>query len=83
MVIDKLDILAFGIAKEIMGSSKVAFEIQLPTNAADLKEAILKKYPRFEDIRSMGIAINNEYSSGSELILYGDEVAVIPPVSGG
>lgn len=45
MVRDKLDILAFGIAKEIMGSSKVEFEIQLPTNAVDLKKAILKKYP--------------------------------------
>ena len=83
MVTDKLEILAFGIAKEIMGGSIIKFDISLPTTVLDLKQEILLRFPKFEDIRSLGIAVNNEYCSGKESVKSGDEVAVIPPVSGG
>jgi molybdopterin converting factor small subunit len=29
------------------------------------------------------VAVNNEYASANDLIKEGDEVAIIPPVSGG
>ena len=83
MVVDKLEILAFGIAKEIMGGSTITLKTKLPTTALELKHEILSKFPKFQDIRSLGIAVNNEYCTGAEMINAGDEVAVIPPVSGG
>ncbi|MBT8221514.1 MAG: MoaD/ThiS family protein [Bacteroidia bacterium] len=79
----KLKILAFGIARDIMGGSSVQFNIEMPTTTSKLKKALIDQFPEFIDVRSLAVAVNNEYSSGSDVILDGDEVAIIPPVSGG
>jgi len=76
-------VLVFGIAKDIMGGSSVSLEIELPASVDQLKAYILETYPAFQDVRSLAIAINNEYSTGADPIHIGDEVAIIPPVSGG
>lgn len=78
-----LPILTFGIAKDIMGPSPVHLSISLPTTVSAFKDHILDRYPDFQDVRSLAIAINNEYGLANDLINVGDEVAIIPPVSGG
>lgn len=83
MVTNKLNVLVFGIAKDIMGESPVQLEIQLPSTVENLKEHILEYYPKFQDVQSLAVAVNNEYSTGQDPISAGDEVAIIPPVSGG
>lgn len=78
-----LDVLVFGIAKDIMGGSKVNLQMVLPSTVDRLKTFILATYPDFQDVRSLAIAVNNEYATGQDPINEGDEVAIIPPVSGG
>lgn len=79
----KTTLLAFGIVKELFKSPSV--EIILPENAtvADLKSLLNAKYPNLKQIASYMIAVNNEYVADKEIIHENDEIAIIPPVSGG
>lgn len=76
-------VLAFGIAKEIFGDTAVVIENDKIKNIAQLKIFLEEKYSRLGQLGSYMIALNNEYASGSEVIHDGDELAIIPPVSGG
>lgn len=75
-------ILAFGIAKDIFGGSSI--QMELPGSAvAELKEILEREYPRLKQIASYMVAVNNEYAGDDLLLSEKDEIAIIPPVSGG
>ncbi len=78
----KIKLLAFGIAREIFGASSI--EIELPGNTvADLKFSLEALYPKLKALASYLVAVNNEYAAGDLVLDIRDEVAIIPPVSGG
>jgi molybdopterin synthase sulfur carrier subunit len=79
----KVNILAFGIAKDIFGASTIAVELQGAASSADLKALLEARYPRLKQIASYLLAVNNEYAADDLLLDERDEIAVIPPVSGG
>lgn len=79
----KFNILAFGIAKEIMNGSSVLVEADNINRAGELKNLLEEKYPRLKELNSFMIAVNDEYAEPSTAISEHDEIAVIPPVSGG
>lgn len=80
-----MDLLFFGIAKDIVGTSqmKMDFGEDFPTSVADLKLVLTKKYPEFSKLSSLAIAVNSEYAEDHVQLESNDEVAIIPPVSGG
>lgn len=74
--------LAFGIAKDIFGAQS----IQLQTDGAtigDIKAILEEQYPELKELASYMIAVNDEYAHANTVINAGDEIAIIPPVSGG
>jgi molybdopterin synthase sulfur carrier subunit len=77
------EVLLFGVAREIVGSSKTMVKLESDGNVDDLMTSLKRSYPDFERLTSFVIAINNEYADSERKINDGDEVAVIPPVSGG
>lgn len=79
----QIKILPFGITKEIVGSSTLHFEVSATTTTQLLKEALFESYPALERLNSLAIAVNGEYAAEDLLIQPGDEVVLIPPVSGG
>lgn len=80
----KISLLAFGIAKEIFQTGQLTFEIprEDPTVGA-LRSRLEMAFPDISRLASYMIAINDTYASDSESIKVGDEIAIIPPVSGG
>ena len=78
-----LKILTFGIARDIIGSSTFSIELTEGSTAEDLKKEILALYPRFISLSSLMIAVNAEYGNSETTLHEGDEIALIPPVSGG
>lgn len=78
----KYNLKAFGIVREIVGGRQVVMEINGQT-VADVRAHLLTSYPALIGLRSMLIAVNNEYAEDSQVILETDEIALIPPVSGG
>jgi molybdopterin synthase sulfur carrier subunit len=79
----KLKILAFGITKDIFGASEKELEVQNDLNVGQLKEKLEKDFPQLIKLKSYFIAVNEEYAEDDQTIVSTDEIAVIPPVSGG
>ncbi|MEE9374293.1 MAG: MoaD/ThiS family protein [Saprospiraceae bacterium] len=78
-----LSIKAFGIARDFLGEGITTFIVKDGTTIHVFKRALAKDYPDFEKIKSYAIAVNQEYKEDGYIIREGDEVAIIPPVSGG
>ena len=80
----KVTILAFGIAKEILGSYSISIELNGVDNSVNgLKNFLEEKFPKLKELSSLRIAVNSHFASGEEIIEESDEIALIPPVSGG
>jgi len=79
----KINILAFGIAKDIINSSTLGIEISEGTTVGQLKKQLTSQFPDFEKLRSLSIAVNQEYQEDDFLLNEKDEIVIIPPVSGG
>ena len=76
--------MVFAKFKEIVNAGN--FDLDLPVGA-DVNQAIEEiclKYPKL-DLKAMKflVAVNYDYASGSKILQKGDEIALIPPVSGG
>ncbi len=78
-----LTIALFGIAREIVGQSSLAVTVQPGQSAAGLLAELRQQYPALADLRSLAVAVNNEYAAGDVALHERDEIALIPPVSGG
>jgi len=78
-----ITILAFGIAKEIFGNSSVKMEWRDGGSVKELRHSLQEKFPGLKQLSSFMIAVNNRYADLDEMISEKDEIAIIPPVSGG
>lgn len=78
-----IDILLFGITKDIIGSERYALELEGEVTVARLKEVLTSEFPQLTKLRSLLVAVNNEYGQPDTNISSKDEIALIPPVSGG
>jgi molybdopterin converting factor subunit 1 len=78
-----INVLLFGITRDITGQNSV--QQPLPPNArvADLIGQLQSQYPRLAEIRALLVAVNGEYADPDTPLTSTDEVALIPPVSGG
>lgn len=79
----QLKIAAFGIAKDIIGGSEIEFEASEGITVEELKEQLQHKFPDFGSLRSLAVAVNNEYGVQAQILTSSDEIVLIPPVSGG
>lgn len=77
-----MGILLFGAAKDIAGVP-VLDKPEHITDVATLKAWLYEVYPSLQQLRSVMIAVNRTYAADTQEISNQDEIAVIPPVSGG
>ncbi|MBB6461687.1 MoaD/ThiS family protein [Flammeovirga kamogawensis] len=79
-----MKILLFGIAKDIIGSSVLDWKLEDEgSTSSELLVSLKTKYPELSKLRSIALAVNGEHALGEEILKKGDEVALIPPMSGG
>jgi molybdopterin synthase sulfur carrier subunit len=79
----RINVLAFGIAKEIIGNSVIDLEVNDTDSIGGLRSLLEKDFPALKKLGTYMIAVNNEYAGEQKTIKPTDEVAIIPPVSGG
>lgn len=79
----KITVLAFGIVKEIFHDETIDLEMPKGSRVEDMRLQLDTQFPKLKSLASYIIALNNEYVSSDHVIKIGDEVAIIPPVSGG
>ena len=73
----------FGIAREICGGNTLQIEVPDDANAGHVKQLLIEMYPRLGGLTSFLLAVNEEFAQTDTLIVASDELAIIPPVSGG
>lgn len=74
----------FGAVREIVGSEELVMDPGGPVTTQALLEDLIARHPPLAEWRDhLRIAVNYEYTPGGATVSPGDEVAVIPPVSGG
>jgi molybdopterin synthase sulfur carrier subunit len=78
----KYRLKTYGITREIMGGQQVEVDAQV-VSVGELRAHLIERYPELAALRSLFIAVNLEYADDSATILETDEIALIPPVSGG
>lgn len=74
----------FAAAREIVGRGEVSVELKEGGTVGELLEHVFSQYPGLKGIAaSLLIAVNREFAERNAKLQEGDEVGVIPPVSGG
>ena len=80
----KIRVKLFASVKEIVGQKELVLEVPDDVKASAIPHLLASKYPRLRALVSfLKIAVNHEYADGERLLVEGDEVALLPPVSGG
>jgi sulfur-carrier protein len=77
-----LKIKTFGISRDILGGREVELDVN-GTSVGDLRKALSSRYPELDKLNSLFIAVNQEYAPDENVLTEKDEIALIPPVSGG
>ena len=80
----QLDIKIFGPLRDIVQQNEFALELPPPYTGEHMYEILAAKAPTLHDWKpSVRLAVNLEYTSFDRELISGDEVSLIPPVSGG
>jgi molybdopterin converting factor subunit 1 len=81
--VDDIKVLLFGAAADRAGTR----ETQVPAGEITVEELwslLAERHPGLSPMRdTLAFAVNGEYARGDTRVSPGDEVAVLPPVSGG
>lgn len=80
----RVRVLFFGVLRELAG--KAAEELELPDGAT--VRAVIEEYARRipglkDSLASIALAVNQQYAGPDVVLQSNDEVALLPPVSGG
>ncbi|HZY78107.1 MAG TPA: MoaD/ThiS family protein [Cyclobacteriaceae bacterium] len=78
----KYKVKSFGIAVDIIGERSTTIETDAVT-VGELRSWLVKKYPELLELRSLFIAVNQNYADDNSDLRESDEIVLIPPVSGG
>jgi MoaE-MoaD fusion protein len=80
----KIKVLLFGLLKDIAGRSSETLELQDGALVRDVLAYYSQTIPRFEAlIPGLAISVAEEYARPDRALREGDEVGLLPPVSGG
>lgn len=76
-------VLLFGYYRELAGTSELQIDLPAGSRVEDVVTAI-RSNPLFSELPSTpAVAVNRRYAPGSQVLSSEDEIALIPPMSGG
>jgi len=80
----RIKCLFFAGAKDIVGTNELQLELGPDSTSEQLSTQLLSSFPDLQDIwESCIFAVNLTYIDSPVPLKDGDEVAIIPPISGG
>jgi molybdopterin synthase catalytic subunit len=75
-------VLAFGALKDALGTNASEVGLREGATVSDLVAQLSKNYPHAM-LRGIAVSVNAEYTAATHVLRQGDEVGLLPPVSGG
>ena len=79
-----IKVLLFGAAADRAGTREIELPVDEGVTLAEIWPLLTGRHPDLAPLRdTLAFAVNGEYARGDAGISPGDEVAVLPPVSGG
>lgn len=80
----RIRILLFGMLKDVAGKSSDWMDLPAGASVRDVLERFNSQSPAMKDaMASLAVAVNQQYAGAGTTLNDGDEVALLPPVSGG
>ena len=84
LILMKIGVLFFGVLKDVVGRSGETVDLPEGARVREVLFYYARKAPQFEAmVPSLAISVNQEYSGADRALREGDEVGLLPPVSGG
>lgn len=80
----RIRVLLFGVLKDILQRSSDVLELPDGATLADLLDRYRQQAPEHANLwTSVALSVNQQYARSSQILRDGDEVGLLPPVSGG
>lgn len=80
----KVTVCLFAAVREIANASSLSMDLPMNSSAGAVLESLIHSFPALRAYRGyVRIAVNRQYVDETHRLRENDEVAVIPPVSGG
>ncbi len=80
----KVKLLFFATCRDITGVKEMDYEVDDQATLSELKKQLYVEHPELKPLeKTLSFAVNTEYVDDAVRLCCGDEVAFIPPVSGG
>jgi len=79
-----LSIKLFASLRQAMSSEEITVNIEKEITVSQMKKIVFETFPNLKKLNiPFFVAVNHKYANDSDVISSKDEVALIPPVSGG
>jgi molybdopterin converting factor subunit 1 len=80
----RVRVLYFGIVRERLGCAEETLDLAPGTTVGQVTAALSERHGNLaRGVASLRVAVNLEYVDSTQVLVDDDEIAVIPPVSGG
>ena len=80
----RVTVRLFARLRDLAGSGELVRDVPDPATVQSVWRTLVAEMPELQDYeRTMSVAVNADYSKMTAPVSDGDEVAFLPPVSGG
>jgi len=80
----RVTVKLFARLRDVAGASELVREVESGASVRTVWRSLAEQFPEFASYeRSISSAVNADYARMDQVLADGDEVAFLPPVSGG
>ena len=79
-----MTVLLFAAARDLAGADTITVQLPAGSTIAELRRDLARRLPAISGLLAKSaIAVNHDFAEDDRVLQPNDELAVIPPVSGG
>ena len=80
----RVTVRLFARLRDLAGAGELVRDVPAPATVNSIWQTLVTEMPALQEYeRTMSVAVNADYAKMSAAVADGDEVAFLPPVSGG